>query len=98
MHYSEDMAGGNANSPESGSLSRTRQQVRPVSPGFFKSSGASPLRHFRVISSNEHFRNFPAPVFRRARVMRKIQQNVIRNGCFGFLAATRIYRLYRLQL
>src|SRR5216684_1311297 len=49
-------------------------QIPPVPPRFFHRCRAAPLRHFRVISADEDFRNLPSSEIRRPRVMRKIKE------------------------
>src|ERR1700720_1172145 len=59
--------------------SNALDQVGTVALGFLQRRSAPPLRHLRVIAANQHFRNAPAPIHRRPRIMRKIKQNVIRS-------------------
>jgi len=56
-----------------------QSQFRPVAAGFFERGGAAPFCNFRVISADQDLRNFPSPEIRRPRVMREVQENVIRN-------------------
>lgn len=57
-----------------------QEQIRPVAAGFFERGGAAPFCNFGVVAADEDFRNFPAAEVRGTRVVREIQQNVIRNS------------------
>src|SRR5258708_26613729 len=58
-----------------------QKQIRTVAARLFQGFLEAPFGHFRMIPSDEDFRNFPAAVFRRTRVMRKIQEHVTGHWC-----------------
>src|ERR1700730_17152377 len=49
-------------------------QIRSVFLSLFNSRRATPRSNFRMIPANQHLWHFPSAIFRRPRVMRKIQQ------------------------
>jgi len=57
-----------------------QQQIRTVTLGLLQRGGAAPICHFRVVASDQNLRHLPATKIGRPRVMRKVQENLIRKS------------------
>src|SRR5277367_5085043 len=56
------------------------EQLRPVAPSLLQRATPPPLPYLLVVSAQQYFRHIPPPKRRRPRVMRIIQNAVIRDS------------------